>query len=206
MTITNYSELKSNIADWLLRSDLTGVIPAFVSNAEAQLNREVRDHRMVKRATADVDSQYFTKPTDWMETIRFQLNTSPSAPLEFVTPDEAAELAARNTSTGKPKYFTHIGTELELVPTPDASYTAELTYYSEIPSLSDDNTTNWLLTSNPDIYLYGSLMQAAPYLNDDARLATWRTLYREGVESLKVQDQRARIGSSSLRMRLKPMA
>jgi hypothetical protein len=206
VSITTYSELKSNVADWLLRDDLTSVIPTFISLAESQINRDVRDHRMVKRATAEVDTKYFLKPSDWLETIRFQLNTTPITTLLFVTPDQASEEQINFTASGKPKYFTNVGTQIEVVPTPDAVYTGELMYYAKVPALSDSTTENWLLSSAPDIYLYGTLMQAAPYLNDDGRIAVWQGLYRQGVETLKLQDERSRIGSSSLRMRPRAIA
>ena len=206
MSITSYSTLKSSIADWLLRDDLTSVIPTFISLSEAQINRDIRDHRMVKRATADVDTKYFLKPSDWVETIRFQLNTSPIANLLFVTPDQASEEQINYTASGKPKFFTNVGTQIEVVPTPDAIYAGELMYYSKVPALSDSNTDNWLLLAAPDIYLYGSLRQAAPYLNDDTRIPVWQGLYRQGVEALKIQDERSRVGSSSLRMRPRAIA
>jgi hypothetical protein len=206
MSITSYSTLKSSIADWLLRDDLTSVIPTFISLSEAQINRDIRDHRMVKRATADVDTKYFLKPSDWIETIRFQLNTSPIANLLFVTPDQASEEQINYTASGKPKFFTNVGTQIEVVPTPDAIYAGELMYYSKVPALSDSNTDNWLLLAAPDIYLYGSLLQAAPYLNDDTRIPVWQGLYRQGVEALKIQDERSRVGSSSLRMRPRAIA
>jgi len=206
MSITSYSTLKSSIADWLLRDDLTSVIPTFISLSEAQINRDIRDHRMVKRATADVDTKYFLKPSDWLETIRFQLNTSPIATLLFVTPDQASEEQVNYTASGKPKFFTNVGTQIEVVPTPDAIYAGELMYYSKVPALSDSNTDNWLLLAAPDIYLYGSLLQAAPYLNDDTRIPVWQGLYRQGVEALKIQDERSRVGSSSLRMRPRAIA
>tara|TARA_R100000951_G_C2574444_1_gene159876 strand:+ start:33 stop:653 length:621 start_codon:yes stop_codon:yes gene_type:complete len=206
MSITSYSTLKSSIADWLLRDDLTSVVPTFISLSEAQINRDIRDHRMVKRATADVDTKYFLKPSDWIETIRFQLNTSPIANLLFVTPDQASEEQINYTASGKPKFFTNVGTQIEVVPTPDAIYAGELMYYSKVPALSDSNTDNWLLLAAPDIYLYGSLLQAAPYLNDDTRIPVWQGLYRQGVEALKIQDERSRVGSSSLRMRPRAIA
>jgi len=206
MSITSYSTLKSSIADWLLRDDLTSVIPTFISLSEAQINRDIRDHRMVKRATADVDTKYFLKPSDWLETIRFQLNTTPIATLLFVTPDQASEEQVNYTASGKPKFFTNVGTQIEVVPTPDAIYAGELMYYSKVPALSDSNTDNWLLLAAPDIYLYGSLLQAAPYLNDDTRIPVWQGLYRQGVEALKIQDERSRVGSSSLRMRPRAIA
>lgn len=206
MSITTYSELKSAIADWLLRDDLTTVIPTFIALAEAQFNREIRDYRMVKRSTAQVDTEYFVPPADWLENIRFQLNTTPATTLDFVTPDQMSEEESRRGSTGRPMYFTMIGSNFQIMPIPDSTYDAELVYYSKIASLSDSNTTNWLLTDSPDIYLYGALMQAAPYLSDDQRIQVWGGLYRQGIEAMRTQSDRAKVGSSSLRMKPKAMA
>jgi hypothetical protein len=99
-----------------------------------------------------------------------------------------------------------IGDTFQLVPTPDASYTVELTYYSKIPALSDSNTTNWLLTNSPDVYLYGSLLEAAPYLDDDNKLQVWGSLLEQSLNALQIESDRAKVGSSSIRMRAKPMA
>jgi hypothetical protein len=206
MSITTYSELKSAIADWLLRDDLTTVIPTFIALAEAQFNREIRDYRMVKRSTAQVDTEYFVPPADWLENVRFQLNTTPATTLDFVTPDQMSEEESRRGSTGRPMYFTMIGSNFQIMPIPDSTYDAELVYYSKIASLSDSNTTNWLLTDSPDIYLYGALMQAAPYLSDDQRIQVWGGLYRQGIEAMRTQSDRAKVGSSSLRMKPKAMA
>lgn len=206
MSITTYAELKSSIADWLLRDDLTSVIPTFISLAEAKFNRRIRDYRMVKRATAPVDSAYFGIPADWQENIRFQLNTSPITTLEYVTPDQAAEEKRLYNSSGRPAFFTMIGDEFQIVPAPDSTYEAELTYYAKIPALSDSNTSNWLLTKAPDIYLYGALLEAAPYLDDDARIQVWGGLLEQAMEAIQIESDRAKTGSSSIRMRAKAMA
>lgn len=206
MSITTYAELQSSIADWLLRDDLTSVIPTFISLAEAKFNRRIRDYRMVKRATAEVDTAYFAIPSDWQENIRFQLNTSPITTLEYVTPDQAAEEKRLYNSSGRPAFFTMIGDEFQIVPAPDSTYDAELTYYSKIPALSGSNTSNWLLEKAPDIYLYGALMEAAPYLDDDARIQVWGGLLEQSMNALQIESDRAKTGSSSIRMRAKAMA
>lgn len=206
MSITTYAELQSSIADWLLRDDLTSVIPTFISLAEAKFNRRIRDYRMVKRATAEVDTAYFAIPSDWQENIRFQLNTSPITTLEYVTPDQAAEEKRLYNSSGRPAFFTMIGDEFQIVPAPDSTYNAELTYYAKIPALSGSNTSNWLLTKAPDIYLYGALMEAAPYLDDDARIQVWGGLLEQSMNAIQIESDRAKTGSSSIRMRAKAMA
>jgi hypothetical protein len=78
-----------------------------------------------------------------------------------------------------------------------------LAYYAKLSKLSDSNTTNWLLTAAPDAYLYGTLMQAAPYLQDDARIATWSALYSSALEDLQVADDRSATSGGALIARAK---
>jgi hypothetical protein len=84
------------------------------------------------------------------------------------------------------------------VPIADSSYTAELVYYAKLSKLSDSNTTNWLLTAAPDIYLYGALMQAAPYLKDDARIGTWSQMYLTALQDLQTADDRGSTSGGAL--------
>lgn len=203
MAITTYSELKTAIADWLNRSDLASAIPNFISLAEAQMSRQIRHRKMVTRATATMDTPYFAVPADWKETIRFQLNTNPITPLLYVTPEQLLEDSQVYSSAGQPMFFTTIGQQFEVLPQPDGSYDAELLYYAKLPALSDAAPTNWLLTESPDIYLYGALAQSAPYLKEDERTGIWAGLYQKFVDDMMLADERARIGSSKLKARIR---
>ena len=207
MSIATYTELQRAIENWLNTPAVAQDIPSFIDLAEAKFNRRIRDYRMVKRATATVDTGYFVVPTDWLENIRFQLNTTPITTLEYVTPDQAAEEKVIFSSTGRPKFFTMIGSQFQVVPAPDSNtYTGELTYYSSIPALTDETTSNWLLAAAPDVYLYGALMEAAPYLGEDNRTQVWGMMLEQALNAIQIESDRARIGSSSIRMRAKPMA
>lgn len=203
MAITTYAELQTAVADWLNRSDLTAAIPNFISLAEAQLNRELRHRKMVTRATLTVSSSYVNTPSDWLENIRFQLNTNPVTPLVFSTPEQLLEDSQVYITSGQPMFFTVAGTQLQVLPAPDTSYSAELMYYAKIPALSISNTTNWLLTEAPDIYLYATLVQSAPYLKEDERIGTWAGLYQKLLSDIEVADERARIGNSKLTPRIR---
>ena len=199
MALDTFAGLKTTIADYLNRDDLTAIIPTFITLAEAKLNRKLRVRQMLKRATASVDSQYFAYPADWLQAKEFQLNTNPIVRLQFVTEAYGDELKANNyVSSGQPGYYTIIGTQLEVIPTPDATYTGELTYYAKIPALSDSNTSNWLLAYAPDLYLYGALTEATPYLKDDERLGTWGQLYTNSLSDIEIADQRASVSSTPL--------
>ena len=204
MALTTYAELKTSIGDWLNRSDLTSVIPDFISLAEAQIERTLRARQMIVRANASFDAQYGAVPADILETKSLKLtSTNPQTPLEFLSIDALDQKAAEYTASGKPKFFGVVGGQLRIVPTPDATYTTELTYYAKLSKLSNTNTSNWLLSSSPDIYLYGALLQAAPYLQDDARIQTWATLYERALNDLQTADDRSATSGGALLTRAK---
>lgn len=205
MALTTYAELKASVADWLNREDLAAAIPSFIALAEADMNRKLQDWRMEVRADASLDARYSALPTDWIETVRLNL-ISPSARLDLASDGALAEMRfQRGDVAGKPTHYSHTAGSLELFPTPDASYAAELIYIAKIVSLSDAQTTNWLLQAAPDVYLYGALMQAAPYLKDDARIAIWGGLYAEAVTGLNEASERARYSGANLRLRIRGM-
>jgi hypothetical protein len=199
MALDTFAGLKATIADYLNRDDLTSVIPSFITIAEAKFNRKLRVRQMITRAEGQIESAFFAYPADWLQAKEFQLNTNPITRLKFVTEAYGDELKSNSyVSTGQPVYYTITGTQLEFIPTPDSTYSAELTYYAKIPALSDSNTSNWLLTYAPDLYLYGALMEAAPYLKDDERLPVWSQMYINSLGDIEVADQRASVSSTPL--------
>ena len=198
MAITTYSELKTAVADFLNRDDLASAISNFVALAEASLNRRMRAPEMVTRATVTLDAEYENRPADWLETIRYQISSDPMTVLEFVTPEEAIIQKTKFSVPGTPLFFSTIGTQFQHVPAPDTSYTGELMYYARVAGLSDTNTSNWLLTANPDIYLYATLVQSAPYLKEDERIGVWAGILDRLMAEYEVAEQRAKTGSSRL--------
>ena len=203
MSIINFGTLKTAIADTLNRDDLTSVIPQFVSLAQAQFNRKIRSHRQITRGSLTIDAQFEALPADWLETIRITMDASPIRALTQISMDDLTRYrTAIDNTTDAPVYFAHNGTDIELFPTPSTSYTGEITYYAKVTALSADGDTNWLLTNNPDVYLYGSLVHTAPYLREDPRIAVWAGLLAQGMDEIEDETAAARFGSP-LRMRLR---
>lgn len=203
MSITNFGTLKTAIADTLDRQDLTSVIPQFVSLAQAQFNRKIRSHRQITRGSLTIDAQFEALPANWLETIRITMDANPIRVLTQISMDDLTRYrTAIDNTTDAPVYFAHNGTDIELFPTPSTSYTGEITYYAKITALSADADTNWLLTNNPDVYLYGSLVHTAPYLKDDARIALWAGLLAQAMDEIEDETAAARFGSP-LRMRMR---
>lgn len=205
MAISNYAELKSAVADWLNRADLTSAIPNFVALAEAKFNRDLRTRQQVKRAYATLTGQYIQLPTDWAEGINLQLNVNPVRVLDFVTTDQADRIKARRYGDTDADAYTIVGSQLEVIPVVADDTEIEMAYYAKVPALSDSNTTNWLLTEWPDLYLYGTLVHAAPYLREDDRIATWKGLADQLTEEIRLSDERAKHSGGPLRARVRPI-
>lgn len=204
MPITTYAELKTNIADFLNRDDLTSVSSTFVSLAEADLNRQIRHWRQEKRSTAEIDTQYSAIPADMLEVIRFYITSGDTRPLELISQAEMLDRKFRNLNTsGQPAYYAVTAGELEVYPVPDGTYTSELYYFGKTEALSDSNTSNWILEHYPDAYLYGSLIHSAPYLKDDARIQVWAALYQSAIDSINQASEKAKFGGSGRRMKIR---
>ena len=110
--------------------------------------------------------------------------------------------AANEDATGTPEYYSHNAGQLELYPTPDSNYSADINYLAQVAALSDANTTNWLLTNYPDIYLYGALIHSAPFLQEDERTQTWAALYASAVARANKASNKATASGSGLKMRI----
>ena len=206
MAIHTYSELKTAVADFLNRQDLTAVIPTFIALAEADMQRNVRHWRMETRSTATLNTQYSAVPGDWLETVRFYLTDNGTSPLRLISQADLLQQKYSNANAGgRPEYYAMTGSQFELYPAPDGAYSGELVYIAKIPALSGANPTNWLLSDSPDIYLYGALAQSAPYLVEDERISVWSGLYQSALESLNIASDAGKYSGRGLRMAMRGM-
>ena len=204
MALSTFAELKTSIADWLLRTDLTSVIPDLITLAEAQMNRDIKHWRMETTTDLSVSTQYTTLPTDFIEATRATLDTSPPYRIELISRGDMQERRERTSNTtGKPVALAITHGKLEVYPTPDSTYTVEFEYLARPGALSDSNTSNWVLTYHPDVYLFGALLNAAPYLVDDARIPVWAGLYKAAIEAVNRDGEMGRFGATSPRVQIR---
>jgi len=195
-TITNYATLQSTIADYLNRADLTSQIQTFIQFAEADLNTRLRDRQMIVRAEATSDEEYVQLPSDWLEALNLQL-VGGMSPLRYITLDES-DIVNSTRALTSPTFYSLMNGAIELVPPPAHDVDIEMVYYGKIPSLSDAAPSNWLLVKAPDVYLYGALTHAAPFLMDDARIQTFGQIYLARVQSLQDESQKSLHSGSPL--------
>jgi len=193
MAITTYAELKTSIANWLDREDLTDVIPDFIALAETRHKRDFKIRRMETRVTANTISgtEYYSLPDNYIAMRNIKLNSDPKTPLEYLTPEIMDRLQA-GSSTGMPKAYSIKGNDIQIRPLPDGVYEIEVSYYKTFTPLSDSNTTNDMLTHHPDVYLYGALAEAEPYLMNDKRIITWQGFYQEARKAIIESNERDR--------------
>lgn len=206
MAITNYTNLKSTISDFLNRDDLDSVIPTFIQLAEAQMNRDIRHWEMEARVSGQQSQgdQFMQLPADWLETIRLILTGGGTSVVQLISLSGMADRRAKTEDqAGTPEFYCHVRGEFELYPTPSEDTNFELLYYQKISSLGDSNASNWLLEMAPDAYLYGSLMHSAPYLQEDARVAVWAQMYSAAVQNLNTQSERVKNSGTGIRLNIR---
>jgi len=201
MAITTYTELKTSVANWLNRDDLTDRIPEFIALAEAQFNRELRIRGMEGRYTASTvaEQKNYALPGGYIQMRNFQINNDPITPLEYVTPEIHDRLWG-GSKTGLPRMYTLVANEILLGPIPDSIMTMEMDFYKAFDALSSTTSTNWVLDNAPDLYLYGSLLNAEPFLVNDERVGTWRDFVVNAITSIQSADARDRHSGSAMRI------
>jgi len=197
--ITNYSELKATIADWLNHDDSILAVPDFIVLAEAQMQADIAHWRRHAATTLSASTRYVDLPSDWYRTIRITVDGD-YRDLELMSTREMADRRWQDEAAGTPRYYRVADGRLELYPSPSEAVTLNVEYEQDIPSLSDSNTSNWVLDRAPDAYLYGALIHSATYLADDARIPLWAQMYQAAVTRLN--REKGEVSGSNLRLRV----
>lgn len=191
MALDTYSDLLTAAANWSGRSDLTSRIPEFIELAEAKMNRKLRTKDMVtKNASFSITGEYVALPTGFGGVKTFYLNTNPKQNLELMADDLMTGLYGSNS--GKPRHYSIQGSNFRFGPTPDGTYSSTLVHWLTVPALTGTNTTNWLMTANPDAYLYGVNAEACAFAKDFQGAEGWlRQMYGvlEEIVAISNQDQ-----------------
>jgi hypothetical protein len=189
MALDTFGGLKTAVATWLNRSDLTSYIPDFVRLAEQRMNYgsegalqspPLRIPAMTTTTTGTISGGTIAFPTLFLEPQAVvAYNGTSSWPLEYLAPDRYFSMA---DSTGLPSFYTYRNNAIYVVGTGAASY--RIDYYQAFSSLSADADTNWVLTNAPSLYLYGTLIESAPFLGNDNRVNSWLSLFNAALSAV----------------------
>lgn len=183
--ILNYTELQSLIARRMKRTDLSAYIPGYIRIAEARIasNIRARELETVYTVSTTTSSNSIALPQDYGTLKNVQILGAINTPLTLLPDDKLLEYSSIN-DIGIPNFYLIQGNSLILCPTPNSEYSVQIVYYQRLPSLTDQTATNWLLVKAPDIYLYGSLVEACIDTQDFELLQLYEPRYKEAVEKL----------------------
>ncbi|HET8730483.1 MAG TPA: hypothetical protein VFM34_05170 [Moraxellaceae bacterium] len=195
MAIIDYSSLQSAVAAYLHRDDLTTNIPDFISLAEARLNRRLRIRAMENRATGTSSAGLIALPTGYREGRSLHISQGGTyRRIDYVTP----ERAGLYNDSGYTSAFTVVGSNIELLPMPTQDVDYRLVYYKALDALS--GTQNWLILNAPDIYLYATLLESAPFIKGDTRIPVWQGMLEQAISDLEAEDRMGAMGGNTVGM------
>lgn len=183
MAITDYTSLKTEVATYLHRDDLTATIPTFIANCEHRIARALRVSPLLSTATIAISAgaSTGTLTTGFLEMANVKISTG--AELQYVPPDRID----KESGAGVPWLYTLLGTTIVVAPSWTAGGNLTCTMWKKETALSDSATTNWYTANCPDALLFGALMEAAPFLMNDSRVEIWREFFKGAIDSLNMQ-------------------
>jgi hypothetical protein len=189
-----YNSLYNDISSYLERTDTATLnkIPTFIMLAEQVLASEIKflGNLTVNQSTMVAGNAVITKPARWRKTVSMNVTVAGERqPVFLRTYEYMRQYWADDAEEGVPRYYGDYDYSHWLVaPTPDDTYTFEVMYYEEVQPLDATNQQNWFTQYAPQAMLYGSLLQAMPFLKNDERLPLWQAQYDKIVAQLKTEN------------------
>lgn len=196
--ITSYSDLKSSIANFLHRTDLTSMIPEFIADAEARIYNDLRIRAMEAAYSEAIATGTVTLPTGFLEWKYLYVDDTSATKLIRKDAEWIYTNYPTRSAGGKPKFFAREGETLIFGPYPDSAYTIKGRYYKRLTALSDSNTTNWFITDAPDLLRFAALAEAEPYTSNDQRVALWEGKYQSIKNRLQRSEKAEAFSGSQL--------
>ena len=201
MALDTYTNLKTAIANFLARDDLTSEIDDFIDLTEADFNRRLRIRAMESVNTSfTIDAATESLPTGFLQVKSFVITSStPDKTLELSTAYHQANTQCY-TNVGTPRLYSIEGSNFRFSPVPDTAVTARLTFYKAFDSLDGSTATNTILTNHPDVYLYGALYYASTFIRgmDQGTVAQFKVQYEAALQQVKDADELDKYNGSPL--------
>ena len=204
MAVTmTYTSLVADVTLYLERSDAQTInqIPSFINLAESIISDELKilGQQETVSATMVQGTPVIAKPTRWRKTTSFNITVAGERkPLLLRKYEYLRNYWPNPTTEGEPLFYADYDFDNWLIaPTPDAAYAFEVLYYEKIQPLDATNQTNWFTINAPQAMLYGTLLQAMPFLKNDSRVQLWQSLYDRAVQTLKLENDTRTIDRSA---------
>ena len=197
--ITNYATLQTEVANWLTRDDLTTDIPAFIQFAENKLYRTLNLRNEETAFSISISGGVATVPTDFKAMKFAYYDAEPVSLVDWVPVEELyREHPDRSVST-IPSVISREGTNFVFGPVADDGTLSGYYYAKQNPLRTTD--PSWYVTNAPEVLLYGSLLEAVPFIKDQAQVALWKDYFGDAIQSLKDEQDNAEVSKGQLRQR-----
>ena len=197
--VMTYDKLVADISSYLERTDAATLakIPTFIMLAEQIIASQIKflGNLTVNTSNMVATQAIIDKPARWHKTVSMNITVAGQRfPVLLRKYEYLREYWPDATNTDVPKFYCDYDyTHWLVAPTPADDYNFEVLYYERVQPLDSSNQTNWFTTYAPQALLYGSLLQAMPFLKNDARIAMWQQQYDLIMATLKAEDQ-SRVG------------
>lgn len=192
--VMTYNSLAADVASYLERTDTATIdkIPTFIMLAEQIIASQLKflGTLTVDTSTMVAGDPVINKPARWRKTVSMSITANgEKKPVLLRKYEYLRNYWPDATQQDTPLYYADYDyTHWLVAPTPDAAYSFEVVYYERPQPLDVSNQTNWFTEYAPQALLYGSLLQAMPFLKNDNRLAVWKAMYDEVMATLKAED------------------
>ncbi len=195
MALDTYENLKSAIQNWLARGDLSAVVVDFMTLAQIRIYDELRVRPMEAQFSATISAGTVAVPSDYREIRHLYVDSDKVQVLEVRDPEWVYQMYPTRSADSIPIYIARDQESFIFGPYPDSTYVVRGTYYRSLDVLTSASPTNWITNEAPDLVLFGSLVEAAPYLGDDGRIPVWEGRFREARDRVQRQHDNERFPS-----------
>lgn len=193
-----YAELKTAVASWLKRSDLTSYADDLILMGEKYIFRKARTADMEAALSVTIASGVAAVPADYVALKHAYIDGTPVGTVQMKSPGWIYENYPVRSSEGKPKFMAREASNFIFGPYPDSGYTLKGLYYKRLTAANA--SANALFTSNPDLYLFAALAESVLFLKDDKRVAIWTAKRDQILNDINNEDKEAAYGNAPLSM------
>lgn len=191
--ISGYTSLSTAVSAYLGRSDLSSYVPNFVQNWEERFYRDSKNWArwMESPFSVTISGNVAALPSNYLSAISLYVNGVQYGPLKRINLDQLYARYPRDVETSVPMYYARNGSNLEFGPEGADGYIIEGTYYAKPTAMriyASDAAAHWIIVNAPDLALYGSLLEASPFIINDERIMVWQSFYNAAVEAYRSQN------------------
>lgn len=198
--IEDYSSLQTAVADYLTRDDLGSFIPNFIQNAENKLHRTLNLRNEETALNVSISSGVAAVPTGFKALKFAYFDATPSQLLQWVPVETVYNDYPNRSSSATPCLISREGSNFIFGPASKDGTLKGIYYKKPDPLRTTD--PSWYVTNAPELLLYGALLEAEPFIQNDARLATWQNLFKDAVATLREEQDNAETSMGMLEQRM----